>query len=77
MSDITIKSTGTLINELITEMIRCYLAQEDMPYSETDEERAELSRIAQESNARRAALTRAIDERLDTEAWSMPEKSYG
>lgn len=64
MSDITNKSTATLIDELITTSMKCWYAQEDVMKDESIEKVAEAAKIAQVTNARRNALIRAIDARL-------------
>jgi hypothetical protein len=75
MSDITKKSTATLIDELITTSMKCWYAQEDV-MSETEPDKvAEAAKLAQITNARRNALIRAIDARLgDTN--TQLEKTY-
>ena len=75
--DITSKTTGELIDQLITNNIRCWHAQDRiMDESLPSEERLEAAIIAQKTNARRTALIRAIDERLGEGALSGFVKSY-
>ena len=76
MSDITTKSIGTLIDELITTDIKCFMAQERVR-SETETHKiAEAAKLAQETNARRNQLIRAIDARLGEEKISQLGKTY-
>jgi hypothetical protein len=64
MSDITQRTIGELIDELITTSLKCWYAQETI-MNETDTEKiAVAAKLAQETNARRNALIRAIDEKL-------------
>ncbi len=58
------KTMGELIDQLITTNIRCWFAQEDiMNMDLSDECRLKAAVLAQQSNARRTALIRAIDEK--------------
>lgn len=59
------KTTGELIDQLITADIRCWFAQEDIMNEDLSGElRLEAAILAQRANARRTALIRAIDEKL-------------
>jgi hypothetical protein len=64
MSDITQKSTATLIDELITTSMKCWHAQESVMNETEDDKVADAAKMAQITNARRNALIRAIDKRL-------------
>jgi hypothetical protein len=64
VSDITKKSTATLIDELITTSMKCWFAQESVMNETDDDKVAEAAKMAQMTNARRNALIRAIDKRL-------------
>lgn len=61
---IEVKTTGALIDELLTALIRCWHFQEIVMTSTDDAEVARAAKGAQETNARRNQLMRAIDERL-------------
>lgn len=64
--DVTKKSTGTLIDELITVSSKCWHAQDDiMDMTLSAERRLAAAVTAQTANAQRTKLIRAIDERLD------------
>lgn len=75
--DITKKSTAVLIDELITTVIKCFMAQEKVMGGETDEYVATAAKDAQKLNARRNMLIRAIDERLEEAEFSLTGKTYG
>lgn len=71
------KTIGELIDALITTNIRCWMAQdsildEDLPKSE----RLGAAILAQETNARRTQLIRAIDELLGDGDATKFVKSY-
>jgi hypothetical protein len=71
-----IKSIGTLIDELITTSMKCWYAQETV-MNETDVNKvAAAAKQAQQLNARRNKLIRAIDERLGDGAITLTEKTY-
>lgn len=74
--DISVKSTGFLIDELLTTLIRCWWAQEMVMSSNNIEEVAKAAKTAQETNARRSALIRAIDQRLGEGQISSFIKTY-
>lgn len=60
------KTTGELIDQLITADIRCWFAQENIMNTDlSDELRLGAAILAQQTNARRTALIRAIDEKLN------------
>lgn len=74
--DVTKKSLGMLVDELITTSLKCFMAQERVMNSESDTEVCAAARIAQEMNARRNLLIRAIDERTEDEFASPSGKTY-
>lgn len=76
MDSISRKSIGQLIDELSVTNLRCWFAQDIlMDKSLTDSERLVAAENAQKFNARRNALMRAIDEKLDG-GFSVEKKSY-
>lgn len=75
--DISKKSVGVLIDELITTSLKCWYAQEAVMDSEDIKEIADAAKTAQGMNARRNALIRAIDARLGDEGISPTGKTYG
>jgi 1,2-phenylacetyl-CoA epoxidase catalytic subunit len=76
--DIGTKSTGFLIDQLITTSMRCWYAQEDIMNPEmTDSERLEAAIRAQQQNSIRSQLIKAIDERLGESGITMgQDKTY-
>jgi len=76
MNDITKKSTASLIDELITNNIRCWFAQEAVMSEIESDKVAEAAKLAQKTNKRRNELIRAIDGRLGEKAISQFEKTY-
>ena len=74
--DISKKSIGVLIDELITTSLKCWFAQEVVMSSEDEKELAIAAKKAQLMNARRNALIRAIDERLGESDISPTDKTY-
>lgn len=63
--DVSVKSIATLIDELFTVLIRCWYAQEQVQKKGADDHYvAYWAKVAQDTNARRAALKKAIDERV-------------
>jgi hypothetical protein len=76
--DIRLKSVGILIDELITTDIKCWYAQEDvMKNDHSPVKQATAAKRAQELNARRNQLIRAIDKALGQSDISPTDKSYG
>jgi hypothetical protein len=73
MDDITVKSIGMLIDELITTSLKCWYAQEDIM---NDKNVADAAKKAQKHNARRNALIQAIDKRLGDGDISPTNKTY-
>ena len=70
------KSISQLIDELVTTLIKCYMAQETLMSSVDETVVAKAARIAQQTNARRNQLMRAIDQRLGETEITPTEKSY-
>ncbi len=62
--EIEVKSTATLIDELFTTLLKCFHWQEIVMTSADNDEIARAARGAQDTNARRNLLIRAIDKRL-------------
>ena len=75
--DVSQKSTATLVDELITTVVKCFFAQEDVMRGGEVEAVAEAAKKAQELNARRNALIRAIDQRLGEGEYTQTMKTYG
>lgn len=77
MSDISNKSIGFMIDELITTDLKCWFAQEYiMDTSLSDQERLKNAIRAQELNNRRNQLIRAIDVTLGQGDISPTSKTY-
>jgi len=75
--DISRKSIGIIIDELITTSVRCWFAQEDIMNKDlSNEKRLEAAERAQIMNARRSALIKAIDSLLGDEDISTVSKTY-
>jgi hypothetical protein len=74
--DVSEKSTAVLIDELITTVVKCFFAQEDVMKGGEDAAVAAAARKAQELNARRNQLIRAIDERLGEAEYTVTPKTY-
>jgi hypothetical protein len=71
------KSPGVIMDELITTIIKCFYAQEEIMNNVlTDEEIAKASIDAQEYNSKRNKLIRSIDALLDFEDDSPSKKTY-
>jgi len=77
MSDITRKTFGQLVDELITTNMRCWYAQENiMDETLSTEKRLEAAIRAQTQNAKRTELIYAIDAYLNNEEFSSVSKTY-
>ena len=75
--DISVKTIGQLIDELITTDLRCWFAQEDiMNEALPTEKRLEGAINAQKQNAKRTELIRAIDIKLGEGNFSNVTKTY-
>lgn len=70
------KSTGTLIDELITTSMKCWHAQERVCSSNDIATVAAAAQDAQSLNKRRCDLIRAIDGRLNEQDMSPTPKTY-
>ncbi len=76
MEKIELKSISFLIDQLITASIKCFMAQDKLMASENTEEIAKYAKIAQQTNAQRCELMRAIDGRLGETDITVSEKTY-
>jgi hypothetical protein len=76
MNDVSQKSIGELIDQLITTSLQCWHAQEILMQQTDDATMAKVARQAQEMNARRNALIRAIDTRLGEADNTQLPKTY-
>ena len=77
MSNIKEKTLGQLIDELITTSMRCWFAQElIMNKNLSDEKRLQAAIKAQQQNAKRTELIRAIDAHDDNSEFSNTTKTY-
>jgi hypothetical protein len=76
MEAIEKKSFGSLVDELITTSMKCWHAQERIMAGGTDEQVAAAAKNAQQLNARRNALIRAIDGRQGDGATTQTGKTY-
>uniref|UniRef100_A0A6M3IWG2 Uncharacterized protein n=1 Tax=viral metagenome TaxID=1070528 RepID=A0A6M3IWG2_9ZZZZ len=74
--DVSKKSIGVLIDELITTNIKCWMAQEKLMGADSDIDAGKAAKDAQALNARRNSLIRAIDEMLGQGDITLTEKSY-
>ena len=71
------KTLGQLIDELITTSMRCWWAQEDIMNPNLSEEaRLEAAIRAQQQNAKRTELIRAVDSLTSGTEFSNTTKSY-
>lgn len=77
MSDIEIKTTAQLLDEFVTNQLRCWFSQEDI-YNESlsDEERLQAAIRAQETNSKRTELIRILDERFNSPGTTNTSKTY-
>lgn len=72
------KTLGMLVDELATTNIKCFMAQEEMLNpKKTSEQQKDAGRRAQELNARRNKLIRAIDELMGFKDQTHTAKTYG
>jgi hypothetical protein len=77
VSDITEKSIGFLIDQLITTSMRCWYAQEDiMNPNLSEEDRLKAAIRAQQQNSLRTELIRAIDNKLGDGNITNTTKTY-
>lgn len=71
------KTLGQLIDELITTDLRCWFAQEDIMNNDLSEEgRLQAAIRAQQQNAKRTELIRAIDSLTSGTEFSNTTKTY-
>ena len=71
------KTPGQLIDELITTDLRCWFAQEDiMNESLPEHDRLQAAIRAQQQNAKRTELIRALDSILADTEFSNTTKTY-
>lgn len=70
------KTTGMLIDELITTVMKCFFAQETLMTSSSIQERSDSAIKAQVLNARRNKLIVAIDKSLGRSEHSPTYKTY-
>lgn len=74
---IEIKTPGQLLDELITTDMRCWFAQEDIMNPKLSEhDRLQAAVRAQQQNAKRTELIRAIDSILAGTEFSNTTKTY-
>lgn len=77
MSDIEIKTTMQLLDQFVTNQIRCWMSQENLMDSTlTPEERLLWAIRAQEQNSMRTELIRVLDSRLNSPGVTNQSKSY-
>ncbi len=77
MSDIEVKTTMQLMDEFVTNQIRCWMAQEKiMDNGLSDSERLKWAIRAQETNAKRTELIRILDQRLNSPGVTNTSKTY-
>lgn len=77
MSDIELKTTMQLMDEFVTNQIRCWMSQEKlMDKSLSSEERLAWAIRAQEQNAKRTELIRTLDGRLNSPGYTNQSKTY-
>lgn len=71
------KTVANLIDELITNNIRCWMAQDNlMNMSLSETERLKAAITAQQTNAKRTELIKAIDELLGFGSYTNVTKTY-
>ncbi len=77
MTDIEIKTTMQLMDEFVTNQIRCWMSQEKlMDKSLSEGERLQWAIRAQEQNAKRTELIRTLDSRLNSPGVTNTSKTY-
>ena len=74
--NIAIKTLGMLIDELITTNMKCWFAQETVMRESDPVKVSTAAKQAQQLNARRNQLIRAIDERIGEGILTVSEKTY-
>ena len=77
MSNIKEKTLAQMVDELITTSMRCWFAQEQiMDKNLSNEERLQAAIKAQQQNAKRTELIRAIDAHDNNTEFSNTTKTY-
>jgi len=77
MDNIELKTTAQLLDQFITNQIRCWFSQEKiMDTSLSEKERLTNAIRAQEQNALRTELIRILDKRLDSPGITNTSKTY-
>lgn len=76
MSDIEVKSTATLIDELITTNLKIFWALEKSNETDDELEVGKQYGMAQSLNSRRSKLMAAIDRRLGESDTAHMEKTF-
>lgn len=77
MSDIEIKTTMQLMDEFVSNQLRCWFFQEDLgDLSLSDEERLQAAIGAQQTNSKRTELIKILDRRLNSPGVTNTTKSY-
>jgi hypothetical protein len=75
--NIEIKTTAQLLDEFVTNQLRCWFAQEDiMNESLPTEKRLDAAIRAQQTNAKRTELIRILDKRLNSPGVTNTTKTY-
>ena len=75
--NLEIKTTAQLLDEFVTNQIRCWFAQEDIYNDDLPQrKRIEAAMRAQETNAKRTELIRILDERFNSPGVTNTTKSY-
>ena len=75
--EIETKTTGQLLDEFVTNQLRCWFAQEDIYNDElTDKQRLDAAIRAQETNSKRTELIRILDKRFNSSGVTNASKSY-
>lgn len=69
------KTFSMLLDEFVTNQLRCWFSQEEVMHAEGDEAVAKAAKTAQITNARRNQLMRAIDEYFSDDSGVLA-KSY-
>ena len=77
MSDIETKTTMQLMDEFVTNQLRCWFAQDDLcDPSLSESERLQAAVRAQETNSKRTELIRVLDKRLNSPGVTNTTKTY-
>lgn len=75
MMGVETKTFSMLLDEFVTNQIRCWFAQEEVMHAVGDEAVAKAAKDAQRTNARRNQLMRAIDDHFGDDTGVLA-KSY-